>query len=154
MTLYDFSLNSLDGKSINWNEFKGKKILLVNVASQCGLTPQYAQLQELQEEFGGENFTVLGVPCNDFAGQEPGTAEEIAEFCSANYGVSFPLSEKVHTVGTEIHPIYEWLKEQTGEEVSWNFQKYLIDQEGKIAGYFSPQTEPADAHILDWIKKS
>ena len=154
MKLYDFSLNYLDGKPIDWNTFKGKKVLLVNVASQCGLTPQYTQLQELNEEFGGDRFAILGVPCNDFAGQEPGTAEEIATFCSTNYGVSFSLSEKVHTIGDEIHPIYEWLKEQTGSEVSWNFQKYLIDQEGKIAGYFSPQTEPADSHILDWIKKS
>lgn len=154
MRLYDFSLNYLDGKPIDWNDFKGKKVLLVNVASQCGLTPQYAQLQELNEAFGGDHFAIIGVPCNDFAGQEPGTAEEIATFCSVNYGVSFPLSEKVHTIGEEIHPIYEWLKEQTGAEVSWNFQKYLIDQEGKIAGYFSPQTEPAESHILDWIKKS
>jgi len=153
MRLYDFSLNYLDGKPIDWNDFKGKKVLLVNVASQCGLTPQYTQLQELNEEFGGDRFAILGVPCNDFAGQEPGTAEEIATFCSTNYGVSFPLSEKVHTIGEEIHPIYEWLKEQTGTEVSWNFQKYLIDQEGKIAGYFSPQTEPADKQILDWIQK-
>lgn len=154
MTLYDFSLNQLNGKPIDWNDYKGKKVLLVNVASQCGLTPQYTQLQELNEEFGGSDFTILGVPCNDFGGQEPGTAEEIATFCSTNYGVSFPLSEKVHTVGPEIHPIYEWLKEQTGTEVTWNFQKYLIDREGKIAGYFSPQTEPSDEHILDWIKKS
>jgi glutathione peroxidase len=154
MKLYDFSLNYLDGKPIDWSAFKGKKLLLVNVASQCGLTPQYTQLQELNETFGGSDFAILGVPCNDFAGQEPGTAEEIATFCSTNYGVSFPLSEKVHTVGEEIHPIYEWLKEQTGTEVSWNFQKYLIDGEGHIAGYFSPQTEPADSHILDWIKKS
>jgi glutathione peroxidase len=154
MRLYDFSLNYLNGKPIDWNDFKGKKVLLVNVASQCGLTPQYTQLQELNETFGGDHFAIIGVPCNDFAGQEPGTAEEIATFCSVNYGVSFPLSEKVHTVGEEIHPIYEWLKEQTGTEVSWNFQKYLIDQEGKIAGYFSPQTEPAESHIIDWIKKS
>jgi glutathione peroxidase len=154
MILYDFSLNRLDGTPIDWADFKGKKLLLVNVASQCGLTPQYTQLQELQEEFGGSNFTVLGVPCNDFAGQEPGTAEEIATFCSVNYGVSFPLSEKVHTVGEEIHPIYEWLKEQTGTEVTWNFQKFLINPDGKIAGFRSPQTDPADQQILDWIKQS
>lgn len=154
MTLYDFSLNQLNGKPIDWNEYKGKKVLLVNVASQCGLTPQYTQLQELNEEFGGSNFTVLGVPCNDFGGQEPGTSEEIAVFCSTNYGVSFPLSEKVHTVGSEIHPIYSWLLKETGAEVTWNFQKFLIDEEGKVAGFYSPQTEPSDEHILDWIKKS
>lgn len=154
MTLYDFSLNQLNGKPIDWNEYKGKKVLLVNVASQCGLTPQYTQLQELNEEFGGSNFTVLGVPCNDFGGQEPGTSEEIAAFCSTNYGVSFPLSEKVHTVGSEIHPIYSWLLKETGAEVTWNFQKFLIDEEGKVAGFYSPQTEPSDEHILDWIKKS
>ncbi|MNK02188.1 Hydroperoxy fatty acid reductase gpx1 [compost metagenome] len=154
MRLYDFSLNYLDGKSIDWNAFKGKKVLLVNVASQCGLTPQYTQLQELQETFGGDTFTVLGVPCNDFAGQEPGTAEEIATFCSTNYGVSFPLSEKVHTVGQEIHPIYNWLLKETGAEVSWNFQKFLIDENGEVAGFHSPQTEPADEQLVDWIKKS
>lgn len=154
MTLYDFSLNQLDGKPIDWNNFKGKKILLVNVASQCGLTPQYTQLQELQEEFGGNKFTVLGVPCNDFAGQEPGTAEEIATFCSTNYGVSFPLAEKVHTIGSEIHPIYNWLLNETGAEVTWNFQKYLINEKGEVTGFHSPQTEPADEQILDWIKKS
>ncbi len=154
MKLYDFSLNYLDGKSIDWNDYKGKKVLLVNVASQCGLTPQYTQLQELNEEFGGSDFAILGVPCNDFAGQEPGTAEEIATFCATNYGVSFPLSEKVHTVGSEIHPLYKWLKEETGAEVTWNFQKYLINEEGKVTGFHSPQTEPADEQILAWIKKS
>lgn len=154
MRLYDFQLNYLDGKSIDWNAFKGKKVLLVNVASQCGLTPQYTQLQELQETFGGDKFTVLGVPCNDFAGQEPGTAEEIATFCSTNYGVSFPLSEKVHTVGQEIHPIYSWLLKETGAEVSWNFQKFLIDENGDVAAFHAPQTDPADEQIVDWIKKS
>ena len=154
MTLYDFSLNYLDGKSIDWSAFKGRKVLLVNVASECGLTPQYTQLQELQEEFGGDEFTVLGIPCNDFAGQEPGTAEEIAAFCSTNYGVSFPLTEKVHTIGSESHPIYKWLQDETGAEVSWNFQKYLINEKGEVTGFHSPQTEPADEQILDWIKKS
>ncbi|WP_341903380.1 glutathione peroxidase [Fluviicola taffensis] len=154
MTLYDFSLNRLNGQPIDWNDFKGKKVLLVNVASQCGLTPQYTQLQELNEEFGGSDFAILGVPCNDFAGQEPGTAEEIATFCSTSYGVSFPLSEKVHTVGAEIHPIYSWLLKETGAEVTWNFQKFLIDEEGQVTGFYSPQTEPGDEHILDWIKKS
>lgn len=153
MTLYDFSLNYLDGKPIDWSAFKGKKVLLVNVASQCGLTPQYTQLQELNEEFGGDHFSILGIPCNDFAGQEPGTAEEIATFCSVNYGVSFPLSEKVHTIGEEIHPIYKWLKDETGAEVTWNFQKFLINEDGNVTGFHSPQTEPADEQILDWIKK-
>lgn len=153
MTLYDFSLNQLNGKPIEWNDFKGKKVLLVNVASQCGLTPQYTQLQEMNEEFGGTNFAILGVPCNDFAGQEPGTSEEIAAFCSTNYGVSFPLSEKVHTVGSDIHPIYKWLLDETEAPVTWNFQKYLINEKGEVAGFHSPQTEPSDEQILDWIKK-
>ena len=153
MTLYDFSLNYLDGKPIDWSAFRGKKILLVNVASQCGLTPQYTQLQELNEKFGGASFTILGVPCNDFAGQEPGTAEEIATFCSTNYGVSFPLSEKVHTIGEEIHPIYEWLKEQTGTEVSWNFQKYLVDENGKLVGVFAPKIKPDSPELISAIEK-
>lgn len=154
MRLFDFRLNKLDGTPLSWSDFEGKKILLVNVASQCGLTPQYTQLQELMDEFGGEKFTVLGVPCNDFAGQEPGTAEEIATFCSTNYGVSFPLSEKVHTVGADIHPVYQWLLDETGAEVTWNFQKFLIDEQGRVTGYHTPQTEPCDEQILDWIKKS
>jgi glutathione peroxidase len=153
MTLYDFSLNYLNGNPIDWKDFQGKKVLLVNVASQCGLTSQYTQLQELTDEFGGEHFTILGVPCNDFAGQEPGTAEEIATFCSTTYGVSFPLSEKVHTIGTEIHPVYNWLFDQTGSEVSWNFQKFLINERGEVEGVYSPQTEPCDEQIIDWIKK-
>lgn len=154
MTLYDFSLNYLNGNPIEWKAFEGKKVLLVNVASECGLTPQYTQLQEMMEEFGGNDFTILGVPCNDFAGQEPGTAEEIATFCSTNYGVSFPLSEKVHTVGSDIHPIYQWLFDQTNSEVTWNFQKFLINEKGEVVGVHSPQTEPSDDQILDWIKKS
>ncbi|MDR0802717.1 glutathione peroxidase [Fluviicola sp.] len=153
MILYDFPLSYLNGNPIDWKDFQGKKVLLVNVASQCGLTPQYVQLQELMETFGGDRFTILGVPCNDFAGQEPGTAEEIALFCSATYGVSFPLSEKVHTVGSEIHPVYQWLVDQTGVEVSWNFQKFLINERGEAEGVYTPQTEPCIEQITDWIKK-
>jgi glutathione peroxidase len=153
MTLFDFKLNALNGTPIDWLAFAGKKVLLVNVASQCGLTPQYNQLQELMEEFGGDRFTILGIPCNDFGAQEPGSAEEIATFCSTNYGVSFPLSEKIHTIGTEIHPIYQWLKDQTGAEVTWNFQKFLINEKGEVVGFHTPQTEPSDIQILDWIQK-
>lgn len=150
--LYQYQLDYLDGSPIDWNDFKGKKVLLVNVASECGLTPQYTQLQELMTEFGGETFTVLGVPCNDFAGQEPGSAEEIATFCSTNYGVTFPLTAKIHTAGEEKHPLYKWLSEESGTEVTWNFQKFLIDENGAYKGYFSPQSNPLEVELIDWIK--
>lgn len=151
MSIFKFNIKNLKGSDLNWEDFKGKKILLVNVASECGLTPQYEQLQELQDEFGGENFTVLGVPCNDFGAQEPGTADEIASFCSVNYGVTFPLTEKIQVLGPDKHPIYAWLLEQTQTEVAWNFQKYLIDSEGAVVRVFSPQTNPADEEIVNWI---
>lgn len=151
MTVYDFELKQLDGTDWNWELYIGRKLLLVNVASECGLTPQYVQLQELQDAFGGPEFTVIGFPCNDFGAQEPGSPDEIAAFCTKNYGVTFPLTEKIQVVGENKHPLYAYLTEKTGVEVSWNFQKYLIDIAGNVVQVLSPQTNPADEVIINWI---
>jgi glutathione peroxidase len=150
MTLYDFEFSLISGEKLDWNAFKGKKVLLVNVASQCGLTPQYAALQALMDYFEKE-FTVLGVPCNDFAGQEPGSPEEIVSFCSTNYAVTFPLTEKIHVLGEQQHPLYDWLEKETGAPVAWNFQKYSFDEQGNFLTHYSPQTLPNDEAILNWI---
>lgn len=155
MTAHDFTLKTLEGSELPLKTFAGKKLLLVNTASACGLTPQYAQLQELHEQFK-DSVAIIGLPCNDFAGQEPGTAEEIGNFCTFNYGVSFPLTEKVKIKGANIHPLYDWLtkKELNGHsdsEVSWNFQKYLIDEQGNLQAVFSPVTEVLSEEVLSAI---
>ncbi len=157
MNIYDIKMESLSGDTIDFADFKGKKLLIVNVASKCGFTPQYAGLQELHEEYG-EDVTILGVPCNQFGGQEPGSHEEIAEFCQKNYGVSFLITEKVDVKGKEQHPLYTWLtnKEQNGVEdssVKWNFHKYIIDEEGNLIGEFGSRTEPMSEEIINLIKK-
>ena len=130
----------------------GRPALVVNVASRCGLTPQYAQLEELQEEYGPRGFTVVGFPCNQFAGQEPGTAEEIATFCSATYGVSFPLAAKADVNGPDAHPVYQRLTaapDAAGEagDVQWNFEKFVLDAEGSVVGRFRPRTEPTAPEV-------
>jgi glutathione peroxidase len=156
-TFHDFTVQSIDGQDISLSEFAGKKILVVNTASKCGLTPQYADLQKLYAEFGGEEFVILGFPANNFLKQEPGTNEEIAAFCEANYGVSFPMMAKNSVKGEDQHPLYRWLtsKEENGvedSEVSWNFQKFLIDEKGHLVKVLSPRTSPYDDQILSWIK--
>ena len=136
---------------------KGKLALFVNVASKCGLTPQYTQLEELQERYGSDRFTVLGFPCNQFLGQEPGSAEEIAEFCSTTYGVSFPLSEKIDVNGDDQHPLFAEL-EQTADadghtgDIRWNFEKFLVSADGQVVGRFSPTVVPDDPAIVDAIE--
>lgn len=152
MTLYDFKLNGLRGGTVDFTAFKGKKVLLVNVASECGLTPQYAALQELYEAFADKNFMIVGIPCNDFGAQEPGTADEISQFCSVNYGVTFPLTEKIHTKGPEQHPLYNWLTTETATEVEWNFQKYLIDEAGNVVRSVAPSVLPTDPEIVTWLE--
>lgn len=154
-TVYDFSLTEIDGKEINLNMFKGKKILFVNVASKCGFTSQYEGLQKLYEQ-NRENLVIIGLPCNQFMHQEPGTNEEIQAFCTKNYGVTFPITEKVNVKGDKIHPLYSWLtrKELNGVEdskVKWNFQKYLIDEEGKLVQVFGSKVEPLSPAIIDAI---
>ena len=146
--LLETPLATLQGATTTLRELTGgNAALVVNVASRCGLTPQYAQLEALQEEYGPRGFTVVGVPCNQFRGQEPGTAEEIAEFCSATYGVTFPMTEKVEVNGPDAHPLFRRLTgtpDATGEagDVQWNFEKFLIGPDGQVAGRFRPKTLP------------
>ncbi len=151
-TIYDIELHGLDGKGLNLKDFAGKHILIVNTASACGYTPQYAQLQELYE-LHSDKVTVLGCPCNQFGGQEPGTAEQIGSFCEKNYGVTFPLSEKLEVKGDRQHPLYQWLcnKEKNGEmdtEVKWNFHKFLIDEKGKLVGSYPSAVSPIGEELL------
>jgi glutathione peroxidase len=150
-SIYDISINSITGESIDLNAFKGKKILFVNTASECGFTGQYADLEELSKKYA-DQLVVIGVPCNQFGGQEPGTELEIKTFCEANYGVTFLLTEKVDVKGPNIHPLYAWLteKEKNGVEsstVKWNFQKYLIDENGNFIDFYYSMTKPMSSKI-------
>ncbi len=147
----NYSIQLLNGTPLNWEQYKGKKLMIVNVASECGLTPQYELLQELYDMFHDRNFEIIGVPCNDFGAQEPGGPEEISYFCSKNYGVSFPMTEKISVVNASKHPLYAYLTSATGQEVTWNFQKFLINEKGEVEKVFSPQTLPNDLEIVNWI---
>jgi glutathione peroxidase len=159
----DVSLTTLGGESTTFGELTGgKATLVVNVASRCGLTPQYEGLEKLHEELAARGFTVLGVPCNQFMGQEPGTSEEIAEFCSATYGVTFPMTSKVDVNGSERHPLYDVLADKPdakGEagDITWNFEKFLVDADGAVVGRFRPQIDPHDGDLvaaIDAVLKS
>jgi len=158
MSILDAPIARLDGTPATLGEITGgQPALLVNVASKCGLTPQYAGLEQLQEEYAGAGFTVVGLPCNQFLGQEPGTAEEIAEFCSATYGVSFPMTEKIEVNGEGRHPIYAELVTTPNEQgeagdVAWNFEKFLLAADGTVVARFSPRVEPGDASLVDAVK--
>jgi glutathione peroxidase len=157
VTVFDTGISALDGTPLDTEALDGKAVLVVNVASRCGLTPQYRGLEELQERYAGRGFTVLGVPCNQFAGQEPGTAEEIATFCSATYGVTFPLTEKVEVNGPGRHPLYDELTgtpDADGEagDIQWNFEKFLVGADGKVAGRFRPRTEPTSPEVVAAIE--
>ncbi len=157
-SFHDFSAESITDKVLDFSVFKGKKILVVNTASKCGLTPQYEQLQELYETYGGDGFEIIGFPANNFKNQEPGTNEDIKAFCEQNYGVSFTMMNKISVKGDDMHPIYEWLtmKSKNGpkdSEVSWNFQKYFIDENGNLADYVSPKTNPLDDKIVNWVSE-
>lgn len=155
-SLYDIEINSLTGDPINLDDFKGKKILFVNVASKCGFTPQYAGLQKLYETYQ-DKLMIIGVPCNQFGGQEPGDAEQIENFCSVNYGVTFLITEKVDVKGENQHPLYSWLtdKEKNGAQnssVKWNFQKYLVDEQGQFVNYWNSMTKPMSDKITQHLK--
>jgi glutathione peroxidase len=155
-SFYDFKMKSLDGKEISFEQFKGKKVLIVNVASKCGLTPQYKDLQKLHEQHG-DKVIILGFPANNFMGQEPGTSQEIAEFCQKNYGVSFQMFEKISVKGSDQHPLYQWLtkKELNGWNEAtpdWNFAKYLVNEKGELVKFFSARTQPLSEEILNAIK--
>ncbi|MEU9407569.1 glutathione peroxidase [Streptomyces sp. NPDC048281] len=152
-SVLDVEIGALQGGSAALPGYGGKAVLIVNVASKCGLTPQYNGLEKLQERYAAQGFTVLGVPCNQFMGQEPGSAEEIAEFCSATYGVTFPMTEKVEVNGEGRHPLYERLvgfadgEGHTGD-IRWNFEKFLIGRDGQVVARFSPQTEPESTEVV------
>lgn len=148
-SIYDFKLNSLDGELIDFAKYKGKTLLIVNVASQCGYTPQYADLEKLHEQYG-DKITVLGFPANNFGGQEPGTSQEIASFCQKNYGVKFQMFEKISVKGDDQHALYKFLKEKTGSEPSWNFCKYLVKPDGTVK-FFASKVNPLDKQIIDEI---
>ncbi|MFF7215012.1 glutathione peroxidase [Streptomyces sp. NPDC008238] len=157
MSIYDIPLRTLTGEPASLGDHRGKALLIVNVASKCGLTPQYEGLERLQKRYADRGFTVLGVPSNQFAGQEPGTAEEIATFCSATYGVSFPLFEKSDVNGDDRHPLYAALAETADAEgqagdVQWNFEKFLVAADGRVVGRFRPRTEPEADEVVAAIE--
>ncbi|MFT6310136.1 MAG: glutathione peroxidase [Porticoccus sp.] len=154
-TAYDFTLPKLKGGDLPLQDYKGKVVLLVNVASQCGLTPQYSKLQELQEQYTDKGLVVLGVPCNQFRGQESGNDEEIATFCDTQYGISFPMASKVDVNGDNSHPLYQWLtKEGTefGGNIEWNFGKFIINRYGDPVNRFNPKTEPDAPEVIQAIE--
>ena len=155
--IYQFKVTDLSGKEFDFATLKGKKILVVNTASKCGLTPQYENLQTIYDQYKDKNLVIVGFPANNFASQEPGTSGEIAEFCQKNYGVTFPMMDKISVKGDDMAPIYKFLTEKSkngleDSEVQWNFQKYLIDENGHLAKVVSPKTLPTDPEIVDWIK--
>lgn len=148
-SVYDFKMKAIDGDVIDFSKYKGKTLMIVNVASKCGFTPQYADLEKLHENFG-DKVTILGFPANNFGGQEPGTNDEIASFCEKNYGVKFQLFEKISVKGDDQDALYAFLKEKTGEEPSWNFCKYLVKPDGTVKFYPS-KVNPMDKEILDQL---
>jgi len=158
MSFHDFIVTDIDGKPFHLRSLEGKKVLVVNTASKCGFTPQYEDLERLYEEYGDEGLVVIGFPSNDFLGQEPGSDEEIKEFCQLTYGVTFPMMSKISVKGRDIHPVYQWLttKELNGvmdSNVSWNFQKYLIDEEGNLVATFKPADKPYSEEIIAWLNE-
>lgn len=155
-SIYNIKINRLNGKPINLSDFKGTYMLFVNVASKCGFTPQYKDLQELQDAHRN-NLTIIGVPCNQFGNQEPGSSKDIESFCKVNYGVTFPITEKVDVKGSKQHPLYRWLTQDVnnGKEnsaVKWNFQKYLIDPKGNYVNYYLSTTNPTSIKITKHLK--
>ena len=156
-SIHEFIVKDIYGEDFNLANLKGKKVLIVNTASKCGLTPQYESLEKLYKEYGGDDFVIVGFPANNFMSQEPGTNEEIATFCQVNYGVTFPMMSKISVKGDDMHPLYVWLtnKEKNGvmdSKVKWNFQKYMIDENGKLVDVASPKEEAYEDKILNWVK--
>jgi glutathione peroxidase len=158
MSIFDAPIARLDGSPTTLGDIAGGgPALLVNVASKCGLTPQYAGLEQLQEQYAARGFNVVGLPCNQFGGQEPGSSEEIAEFCSATYGVSFPMTEKIEVNGEGRHPIYDELVRTTDEsgrdgDIAWNFEKFLVDSDGRVVARFNPRVEPGDPRLVQSVE--
>ena len=155
-TIHQFTVETLEGGTFDFSSLSGKKIMVVNTASKCGLTPQYKQLQAIYEKYGNDDFVIVGFPANNFMSQEPGTNEEIAAFCERNYGVTFPMMAKIEVKGKEMHPVYQFLtqKDKNGvmdSKVTWNFQKYLLDEKGQLVEVISPRTAPDDKQVIRWI---
>jgi glutathione peroxidase len=154
---YDFKVQTIDGKTFDFSTLKGKKVMIVNTASKCGLTPQYEELEQLyRDNSGAGDFVIIGFPANNFLNQEPGTDEEIQAFCSDKYDVTFPMMSKISVKGKDMHPLYQWLtsKEKNGvkdSEVSWNFQKYLIDEKGNLVDFVPPREKPNSEKIANWL---
>jgi glutathione peroxidase len=158
-SFHDFTVTTIEGKPQRLSDYAGKVLLVVNVASKCGLTPQYTALEELHKRYAARGFSVVGFPCNDFGAQEPGTAEEIREFCSTKYDVSFPLMGKVHVLGPEQAPVYRYLTGESAEpkgagDVVWNFEKFVIDKTGHVASRFAPTAAPLDAEVTSAIERA
>ena len=156
-SIYDFKVTDIEGKEFDFSTLRGKKIMIVNTASKCGLTPQYKQLQEVYDKYEKEGFVIVGFPANNFMGQEPGSEDEIASFCEKNYGVSFPMMSKISVKGKDMHPIYQFLTDKTmnklqDSEVAWNFQKYLLNEKGELEKVISPRTKPDDQEIISWLE--
>jgi len=145
-SLYDFKINSIEGKTVDFSQYKGKTLLIVNTASKCGYTPQYEELEKLHEQYGSK-VIILGFPANNFGAQEPGSNAEIVEFCKKNYGVTFQMFEKISVKGDDQHALYQWLKEKTGQEPTWNFCKYLIKADGTVK-FFASKVKPLDPQII------
>ena len=155
-TLYDFTANTIDGDEYNFSGLKGKKVLIVNIATGCSLAPQLHKLQELYEEFGGDDFEIIAFPCNDFGKQEPGTNSEVKEKCSSKYEITFQLMEKIRIKGDTIHPIYQWLtsSDENGvldAKVTWNYQKFMIDENGEVVDAVAPIISPKSNRIMEWL---
>ncbi len=156
-SIHQYKVKDINGDVFDMSSLKGKKILLVNVASKCGLTPQYEQLQELYDKYKENGFVIVGFPANNFNNQEPGSRSEIMAFCTENYGVTFPMMDKISTKGDDQSPIYQWLTQKSkngvkNSEVAWNFQKYMIDEEGKLVDFVSPKESPMSDKIVKWIE--
>jgi glutathione peroxidase len=157
-SIHQFNVKDLEGNDFDFASLKGKKVMIVNTASKCGLTPQYEKLEALYKKYESKNFVIIGFPANNFMGQEPGSNEEIATFCQKNYGVTFPMMSKISVKGKDMHPVYQFLtsKDKNGledNEVQWNFQKYLLNENGELEKVISPRTQPDDKSIIEWIEK-
>lgn len=156
-SFYDFTVQTIDGEDFSMADLKGKKVMVVNTASKCGYTPQYKDLELLHKAYN-KNLVIIGFPANNFREQEPGTNEEIKEFCDSKYGVTFPMMAKISVKGDDMHPLYQWLTKASANgvldsEVSWNFQKYLIDENGKLVGYLKPGVKPLSDEVVNWVTK-
>lgn len=155
--IYQFKVTDLEGKEFDFSTLKGKKVMIVNTASKCGLTPQYKDLEAIYEKYKNQNFVIVGFPANNFGSQEPGTNDEIATFCEQNYGVTFPMMSKISVKGKDMHEVYQFLTQKSkngleDSEVEWNFQKYLINEKGELEKVISPRTLPTDDSIIKWIE--